>query len=170
MTETIEKKVVDAILQQPMEVVIGDRTYNAAPASVATLILVSEAVSRLPQGALDNEKVMEEVLANANLCRPLGEVAAILILGAKGITETIKVHQKQKKRYLWGLLSRTVSVEVEQTIDRKGELTDLLLDSLSPKELNNLCARLLARMQVADFFALTTFLTEINLLRRTKVE
>ena len=36
--------------------------------------------------------------------------------------------------------------------------------------LNNLVVMLLQKMELGDFFGLTTFLTEINLLRPTKVE
>lgn len=167
---TIETRVAEAILQKPMEVAVGKSTYLVAPPSVATLILASEAVSRLPKGAMDEQRVLEETLAKAEYCRPLGEVAAILILGAKGITETVKVKEKQRRRYLFGLISSNVTVEVERTIDRKAKLADELLENLTPAELNLLISQILKRMQIADFFGLTTFLTGANLLRPTKVE
>lgn len=166
----IEKQVAQTILQQAEEVTVGDRTYKTAPPSIATLILASEAVSRLQHIPSDTQHVLEVSLAYAKDCRPLGEIAAILILGARHITETVKTPQKQSKRYLWGLFKRTKVTEVEQTVNRKDELTDYLLEFLTPKQLHELIARLLKRMQIADFFGLTTFLTEINLLRQTKVE
>lgn len=168
--ETVETKVAEAVLQLPMEVSVGKSKYLVAPPSVATLILASEAVSRLPKGAMDEQRVLEETLAKAEYCRPLGEVAAILILGAKGLTETCKVREKRRRSYLLGLFHRTVTVEVERTFNRKDELADELLANLTPQELNLLISRILRRMQIADFFGLTTFLTGANLLRPTKVE
>jgi len=168
--ENIETRVAEAILQQPMEVAVGKSKYLVAPPSVATLILASEAVSRLPQGALDEQRVLEETLAKAEYCRPLGEVAAILILGAKGLTETRKVKEKQPRYYFFGLFCRTKTVEVERAFNRKEELANELLENLSPSELNMLISRILKTMQIADFFGLTTFLTGANLLRPTKVD
>ena len=168
MEKTIESKVAETILQQAEEITVGSKTYYAAPPSIATLILVSEAVSRLPHRKLDGEKVMGEVLANAQDCRPLGEIAAILILGAKNGEETISVVEKRRKKCLWGIIRRTSSVKRERK--RKDVLADEILADYSPQQLNDLIARLLTRMQIADFFGLTTFLTETNLLRQTKVE
>jgi len=164
----LEKNVAATILQQPEEITVGKKTYYAAPPSIATLILVSEAVSRLPHKALDAEKVTGEVLANAQDCRPLGEIAAILILGAKAVNEAVPVYEKQRKSYLWGLIHRTRQKAVLH--NQKDVLADEILANYSPQALNNLIAQLLKRMQIADFFGLTTFLTEVNLLRQTKVE
>ena len=60
MKQTIEDKVAKTILQQPEEIKVGDKTYKVAPPSVATLILISGAVSRLPHIHLNDEKIMEE--------------------------------------------------------------------------------------------------------------
>lgn len=149
---------------------MGDRKYTAAPASTATLILVSEAISLLPHAKLDPERLVEDSLSIAKDCRPLGEIAAILLLGAKNLKETVKVRQKVEKRRLFGLVKVTETIETERVIDRKAELATELLDDLSPRELNNLVVSLLQKMELGDFFGLTTFLTEINLLRPTKVE
>ena len=149
---------------------MGDRKYTAAPASTATLILVSETISLLPHAKLDPERLVEDSLSIAKDCRPLGEIAAILLLGAKNLKETVKVRQKVEKRRLFGLVKVTETIEIERVIDRKAELATELLDDLSPRELNNLVVSLLQKMELGDFFGLTTFLTEINLLRPTKVE
>lgn len=91
-----------------------------------------------------------------------------MILGAKGLTETHKAVKTVEKRRFWGFVKETEQVEVEETIDHKAELAKSLLEDITPRELHNLAARLLQRSQVADFFGLTTFLTEINLLRQTR--
>ena len=159
MNKTIEQTVAETILEQPFEVKVGEKSYQVASASTATLILVSEAISQLPHIALDTEKVVEETLSVAKDCRILGDIAAILILGAKNITEKKKVPQIKEKRYLCGLIRRPYTVEVEITIDKKAELAKELLVS-----------QILSRMQIADFFGLTTFLVELNLLHPRKVE
>jgi hypothetical protein len=170
MEPTTEKKVADAVLQAPVEVVIGTKRYVTAPPSVATLILASEAVSRLPRTVISADKILEGSLNIAKDCAVLGEIVAILILGAKHLTETVKAPQIKEKRYLWGLIKFRRTVEVEQTVDRKAALTKELLENLSPHELHALTGQLLRQMEIADFFALTTFLIEVNLLQPTKVE
>lgn len=170
MEKTIEQKVSETMLQQPEEITVGEKKYKAAPPSIATLILVSEAVSCLPKLKLDTEKVVEESLSVAKDCRVLGDIVAIFILGAKHLTETRKRWEIKEKRYLYGLFRRRYEIEVEETIDRKAELSKTLLEDLSPRELQNLTARLLQKMELGDFFGLTTFLIEINLLRQTKVD
>ena len=163
----IEKKVADAILQQPLEVNIGDRVYSVAPPSVATLILASEAASRMPQVKLDKDNIMNETLAAARFCRPLGEFVAVLILGAKGIREQRENAENARKRHGFPWRRKADKAAVA---DAKEELVEMLLNELSPTELYELTLQLLQRMQVADFFGLTTFLIETNLTRTTKVD
>ena len=152
----IEAQAASTILQKPEEVVVGNTTYKVAPPSTATLILVSEAVAKMPQVNLKTDNIVDESLYVAKDCRIEGEIVAIMILGAKGLTETIRVRK-------WGLIPRKI------TIDKKESLAKQLLEDIAPRELMNLTSRLLQGMQIADFFGLTTFLIEINLLRQTKV-
>lgn len=168
--KTIESKVADAILQKADEITIRGKVYSVAPPSVATLILASEAISQLPQTSLNSEKIVEESLYIAKECRALGEIAAILILGAKGLTEQVKVKKAVPKLCLFGLFRWHKRIEVEVMEDRKARLARELLEDLTPRELNQLVARLLQKMELGDFFGLTTFLFGINLLRETKVE
>ncbi len=170
MPKTLEEKTAEAILQRNIEIKIGEKIYQVAPPSTATLILVSEAVSHLPHIVADPQKVVEESLSMAKDCKALGEITAILVLGARHLTETVKVKQKKQKRYLWGLIKRDVIEEVEQTIDCKKQLAKEILETYSPKALNMLIGNILQKMEIGDFFGLTTFLIEINLIRQTKVE
>lgn len=161
-TGTIEQRVAQTILQKATEITVGDKTYSVAPPTTATLILVSEAVSQLPHLKLDEKNIVGEVLSVAKDCSLLGDVAAILILGAKGLTETVT----RRRRFVWPFNR----LKVKETIDRKAELSREILETHSPSSLHNLIATLLGGLDLADFFALTTFLTEVNLLRQTKVE
>lgn len=147
--ETIEQKVAQTVLQQTERIAVGGKTFTVAPPSVATLILVSEAISRLPQHHLDNKKIVDESLSVARDCKVIGDIVATLILGAK----------KGRKCGFSALLNSI----------RKRRLSRMLLEELTPSELNLLLVRLLKRLQIGDFFELTTFLIEVNLLRPTKV-
>lgn len=157
--QMIEQKAAETILEKKVSVNIGEKTYEVASPSVATLIMVSEAVARLPHVALDPEKVVEECLSVGKDCRALGEIAAILILGAKGC-----MPQPAEKPFLWGLFSLKGSVSPVEV------LQDEILMHLSPSDLFSLITKILGTMELSDFFGLTTFLTEINLLRQKKVE
>lgn len=168
MADTVEQKVSREMLQQPEDIKVGDKTYRFYPPSTATLILASAAISKLPQVKLDDGKLVEETLFIARDCLVLGEIAAILLLGAKHLTEKQKVLVVKEERHLWGLVRRKRTIEEEQVIDRKEELSRRLLEDLEPRELHTLVSHLLMRMQIADFFGLTTFLIEINLLRQTR--
>jgi hypothetical protein len=152
MKETIESNVSKAILQQPVEVAIGEKTYRVAPPSIATLILVSAAVSKLPKISMDSENIASESLYIAKDCEGLGEIVAILILGAKGLKET--------KKKFFGL--KTVE------IDQKSILAKEILSELTPRQLSDMLGKLLAGMELAFFFATTASLIEINLLRKTR--
>lgn len=150
MEKTIESKVSEAILQKPEIVKIGDETFEVAPPSTATMILLSEAISKLPQVKLDEDHILAEVLAIAKDCNALGEIGAILILGAKRINE---------KRFcrIW-----------RKSVSEKERLEKKILQELQPKELNELIAKILKGMQIGDFFGLTTSLLEVNLLRQKR--
>lgn len=167
MKHTIEQNVARTILQQPEEITIGGKTYTIAPPSVATLILVSGAVSRLPHIELDEKKIMEETIYIAKDCEVLGEIAATLILGAKHINDIVESRQIERKRRLWGLFgTKRTAVRYET---KKERLSRELMEETTPRDLHNIIAQALLKMQVGDFFGLTTFLTGINLMRPTKV-
>lgn len=170
MEQTIEQRVAQAALQLPTQVVVGDRTFNVAPPTIKTLILASAAISTLPQCELNSKHVIEESLFIAKDCAPLGDVAAILILGAKGLKEPYTYKQKRRRRGFLGLLGFKDTVTVHDEIDKQAELAKFLLENLSPQQLRDLLKKLISQLQLGDFFGLTTFLIDLNLLRPTKVE
>lgn len=161
MNKTIEQTVAETILEQHQKIDIGGKQYYIAPPSIATLILVSEAIARLPKQNFNPEKIVQESLNYAKHSRILAEIAAIIILGARKYLGREKDRKKQSK---WCLFRRN---RHKRDIKR---LTDEIIFNMSPRELNTLFARVLKTMELSDFFGLTTFLTEINLLQQTKVE
>jgi hypothetical protein len=158
--DKIEQKVSEAILQRPEDIVIGGETYTVQPPSVATLILASEAIAQLPVAKLDSENVVSESLHIAKDCRILGDIIAILILGAKRLKET----KTTVKKRLFGLIQSTE----ETTVDNRAALSEKILSELSPKELNSLLTNLLLKMETAFFFGTIIFLIDVNLTRPTK--
>lgn len=176
MPENIETKVSKTVLQKREEITVGGEIMEVAPPSTATLILVSEETAKLPHVKLDSENIAGEVLYVAKDCRVLGDIVAILILGAKGLTEVVKVPETVEKivydEYLFGLIKHpktiTETIYKEVVIDRKAELAKKLLEDITPRELHNLTVRLLKALQIADFFGLTTSLIEVNLIRQTR--
>lgn len=149
-----ETQVAESILQLNDTIEVGGVTYEVAPPSVATLILVSEAIARLPQLPTTQDKFVESGIAAAAACKPLAEVAAILILGARQWKEA---RGKVKCPRRLSLFARRYETALEEQ-----------LLELSPEELSSLLGKLLGRMQLASFFGITTFLTEVNLLRPTR--
>lgn len=160
MKKTVESKVAETVLQKSDEVTVRDMTFQVAPPCTATLILASEAISQLPYVNLDSKSIASESLYVAKDCRVLGDIVAILMLGAKGLKETRIVVKKR----LFGLIKE----EREIVIDHKANLSKKLLEDLEPRELNETLARLLNTLQIGDFFGLTASLIEINLLRQTR--
>lgn len=168
--KTIEEKVGSTILESDKTVIIDGETYNVAPPTTATLIMVSELVSKLPRIKMNSEILLEECLANAKDFRIIGEIAAILILGAKHYKETKKTRENKGKRLFrdaTNLFCKDVS-NVKQSTEK--QLSNRILMSMSPRDLSGLIMKLLGGMQIADFFGITAFLTEVNLLRATKQE
>lgn len=159
---SIESKVADTILQKPFKVKIGNETYKVQPPTVGTMILVSEAIAKLPKVAESTDDIISESLRFAKDSSALGDIFAIFILGAKNVI------QKQTiiERKWFGLFKTKRVIEV----DKKAELAKTLLESASPKELHTALITILSKFDVADFFAVSISLTRINLTATREIE
>lgn len=161
--KTIESRVASAILERPTgNLEIEGTIYNIAPPSVATLILVSEIVSTLPivEKTNDNEKKTYSVLHHAKNYKALGDIAAVLILGAKAIKEDEQ--SLQKPRRWFSFLRR------KQKVNRRAELAEKIINNVRPSVLFDCIIRRLKDNEVGIFFLITTSLSEANLLAPTK--
>jgi hypothetical protein len=158
MKKTIESRTASTILQKSNTVKIGDESFDVAPPSTATLILVSEAISQLPDIKPDPENMVLECLYVAKESAILGDILAILILGAKGLKKKVI-----KKRF-FGLIKEEVEVDCMAPLSKK------ILEDLTPQQVNELITTALSGMQLAFFFATITSLIEVNILRKTKSE
>lgn len=171
--ESIEKKVTDAILQRAsLSVEIEGRNYPIAPATPATLILVSELIAEMPEIRSDADNILFETLRTARDCKVVGRIVATLILGAKRIKEhhTVTVEKVSKsRRFSWRKL-RFIN-EVKKDIEEVSELeylSMLILENCSPATIGQVVSQRLIDMGLSDFFGLTTSLSEANLLKSTK--
>ena len=163
--QTIEGKVAAAILEKKMgSIEIGGKTYDIAPPSVATLILVSELVSTLPiVERVPNEKIFNSVLHHARHFKALGDICAVLILGAKGLTEEV---EETHERRVWGIFNKKYTIR--RTIDRQSELARLILEEVRPSVLFDVIVKRLKDMELGSFFSITTSLSEANILKPTR--
>lgn len=96
--------------------------------------------------------------------KQLGDIVAVLILGAKGLTETVT--RKVVKKRFFGLIKSEKEEII--TIDRKAELSKLVLDNIRPSVMLNIIIRRLNDLEIGDFFGITTSLAEANILSPTK--
>ena len=160
---TIENSVASAILEKSIDNIdIEGVTYEIAPPSTATLILISEIVATLPVvKKVPAEEIVTSVLHYARYYRP---IAAVLILGAKNLIEYRTI--VQEKRYLFGLIRRKTETTIK--VDKKAELAKIILENVSPTTLFNVVVQRLQDMEIGSFFAITTSLSEANILKPTK--
>lgn len=171
--DNLEKLVTDAILQRASDVIVIDGTeYPIAPPTPATLILVSELVSKLPVVNRQADNILLEVLSIAKDLSIIGKITATLILGAKRIKEqryiTIE-HTTETRRWSW---KRFRFVVERATTTRKvlevDYLAERILDEVTNETMLRVVLKRLGMMQIADFFELTTSLSEANQLKRTR--
>lgn len=161
---TIEQRVASAVLERATDKFeIDGVVYPIADPSIATLILVSEIVSTLPivDKNIPKENVVYSVLHYAKDFRAIADICAILILGANHLTEEKEIPQKK----FLGIIPREPK---RILIDRKSELSRLILENISPSKILDIFIRRLEDMEVGYFFSITTSLSEANILKPTK--
>lgn len=171
--ESIEKKVTDAILQRAStSIEIEGKTYPIAPATPATLILVSELVADMPEISTDSENLLFETLRTAKDCIVIGDIVATLILGAKRVNEknivTVPYRYQTMcfswKKMRWVTVYKTAMKEMTEL----AYLSNLILENCSPAVLSEVISKRLIDMGISDFFGLTTSLSAANLIKRTR--
>ena len=135
--QTIESATADAVLERVKAITIGGVEYIVAPPTLATLILVSEEVSYLPNLDIREDNILEDTLRVARYYHGLADIAAILILGA----QRLEVEEIVTKRVL-GLFPRTRKVKVNM----KQRIAEAMLN-VEIKELSNAVGQMLSMLQ-----------------------
>lgn len=165
---TVESRVAATILERSTGTIeIDGTTYEIAPPSMATLILVSEIISTFPivEKVRDEDRIYS-ALHYAKDFRQLGDMAAVLILGAKNLTE--KRERIIVKRRFFGLFKSRK--KIFETVDRRAELASAILLNVRPKLLYDVIIERLKQNEITTFFAITTSLNAANILKPTKEE
>lgn len=139
-SDTIEKMVAEAILQDRKEVVLSGKKFKASVPTLATLIEASKYISELPSVKITGESPLFESLSIASDCEAIAKVVAVMILGGRKIKGLV-----YRLRFNW----------IERYIVNKA----------TPVEINLALRVLLGGLQVEHFFAVTTSLIEVNLLK-----
>lgn len=171
--DNLEKLVTDTILQQASDVIAIDGVeYPITPPTPATVIMISELVSQLPVVNRRADNILYEVLGTAKDMEVMGKIVATLILGAKRIKErryTTITHTTETKHWSWKkfrfVADRATTTQRLLEVDY---LAEKILNEVTNATLIKLVSKRLGQMQIGDFFELTTFLSEANLLRRTR--
>lgn len=164
--KTIEQQVADAILQQATTIIeIDGHTFEVAPPTPATLILVSAITSEMPAVNKNTDNILFETLRTAKDAQAIGKIAATLIIGAKRIREARRITVATKRKWSWRKLR---FVTEDETMSEMDFVTRAVLEEISPATLSKVISQRFMDMQVADFFGLTTSLSEINITRKTR--
>ena len=153
--------VASVILEKAApEIEIDGKIYPVADPSIATLILVSEIISTLPVVTnVPAEQRIYAALHYAKDYRAIGDICAILILGAKGLKEEQETSGKGR---FFGLFRG------KRTADKKAELSRLIIENMRPSVIFDCIVSRLQDMEISSFFAITTSLSEANILKPTK--
>lgn len=166
MERTIEQMVASAILEKATDSIkIEDKEYPISDPSIATLILVSEIISTLPvvQEVQKKEEAVYSALHYAKDFRAIGDICAILILGANNLTEEIE--EVEYEPVFLVFKRKTVRKCI---IDRKRELADLIMANVRPSVVFDCLIKRLQDMEIGHFFSIITSLNEANILKPTR--
>lgn len=173
MMRSVENKIANTILEFPIgEIEIDDVVYPIAPPSLATLILVSSIVSEIPKVDGETDDITSEVLRVAKDFKIIGDIAAVVILGAERVKEKhiVRVKRFETKRTFSVFKMRKVLKRVER-IEEKEErvaLAEKISDKCSSSLINKMIVKRLENMEISDFFGLITSLRDVNLLKPTR--
>lgn len=163
----MQAKAAATILERKLaQVKIGDGTYAIAPPSIATLIMLSEIASGLPKaGEVKAENILQWVVSNAKDYSALGELAAVLVLGAKAIMEDEELGQQDGKKGISLFFNRSRKTK-RGTL--RQEMAKKILREVSPAQLSEIIAKAFGSLELGDFFGITTSLGAVSILTPSK--
>lgn len=101
----------------------------------------------------DDEKLANTIVRTAKDYKVIGLAVATLILGAK------RIKQNKKIGGIFGLFGAKTELQW---------LADKLMEECTIEEISNIVGARLEDMQIAHFFALTTFLSGTNVTKATR--
>ena len=158
-----EEKTADALLERNQPFALGDKTYELAPPTLATLILVSEELAKLPSEifAFDEETDSPVVVAlrTAHHAHGLSRALARLIVGARPkLSPWQRVQRVAHSICPWLFPAPDVVERLAVEIEGSTSIQALALSFIE----------LTRRLEVQDFFAFTTFLSAVRVTKPTR--
>lgn len=158
-----EEKTADALLERSQPFVLGDKTYELAPPTLATLILVSEELAKLPSELFDfDEKTDSPVvipLRTARHAHGLSRALARIIVGARPkLSPWQRVQRVAHSICPWLVSAPDVVERLAIEIERSTSIQALALSFVG----------LTHRLEVHDFFSFTTFLSALRVTKPTR--
>ena len=158
----IEQRTAETLLQKPLEIVIGNKTYEVAKPTFATLIEVSQYVAKLPRSEkVDKNNVVPFILKNANeYGSVLAEIAAVLILGAQNIK--VVTGKRIKSHFLWFKRFEKIQISNVQ------QLAHEIMMNASCEELSAIISQALSHQNIGFFLSTIISLSGANLSEPTK--
>ena len=171
MSDRIESKTARTVLNLPDRTVeIGGTTYGIAKPTLGTLIMVSGLAAELP--VLDGEDIFKSAVTGARDCGVLAKIVAVLILGAKRVseerTETVEI-QVKRGFSLFHLFGGSENTTRQIHVLEVDHLAEKVAQNLSISEIKEIIVGCVLDLGIADFFAVTTSLAGTNLLRPKEV-
>ena len=171
MSDRIESKTARTVLNLPDRTVeIGGTTYGIAKPTLGTLIMVSGLAAELP--VLDGEDIFKSAVTGARDCGVLAKIVAVLILGAKRVseerTETVEI-QAKRGFSLFHLFGGSENATRQIHVLEVDHLAEKVAQNLSVAEIKEIIVGCVLDLGIADFFAVTTSLAGTNLLRPKEV-
>jgi len=151
MPRTTERKVADTVLQRPKKIKIGGKDYRLARMTFATVVEMSAAISEIPETIAESKENL--VASTLHSAKDYGSTPRVIAVAMCG---TWLLMLGRFGHWLFRLLVRRKAVRLGA--------------KHSPMELNLAAQQLIQHAELGDFFALTTFLAGINMIKATKVE
>lgn len=148
MKMRIEKDIKDTILEKPIEIELGGRTFVVTRPTVATMISISEYTAELPTVETKDDNV-KTALALGEHSHIIANVLAILILG--------------ERKYILSFLNW------RYWIDKwKFKKMVTFISNQDIEEVNNALMETIGLHKLGFFLGIITFLNDINLMKKTK--
>lgn len=146
MKETIESRVASTINAEDVNIKIGKDTYQFARPTIRTMIELGKLISNLPKVEVVSGREINSIMNIAKDLKPVGTIFATFIVGYEVNT--------------FMSLIKKIRIKI---------LASKILNRYTCSELNNALMRMLSSLELTDFFALTTSLGTINILKKTEV-
>ena len=141
----VQENVAETIIGTDVTIKIGNKEYKCKRPTIMTLIEVSRLINKYPSTEIERGNEINQMLRIAKDAEPLGMIIATLITG-------------YEKGTLRGFIT---------DLKRK-YIARYILNNNTCKEVSEALAVLLAKLEIVDFFGITTSLSKINLTKKTK--